>query len=262
MANASTQLLQFPDEHSRHDSQRRFPGSQPVPGPDGSSHYGHTPQSSVSSQRSEPISPGSYGGSSSRSPVPQYAHDRVQQHPYHGQTLSRDRDEAIYEQRRGAQPYAPYPHSYSTHTGGLGPPPPPSGPDTILPPPPDPFLAAPPPFRHGSYAPHAYAQHPQLPPVWDGGRGRYDSAINVYDPAMAQYGQQWAYGGTHGSNSMARKRRGNLPKEATKILKEWFGKHQESPYPTEDEKQELCRITNLQISQVCQSSSPRCSFRS
>lgn len=56
--------------------------------------------------------------------------------------------------------------------------------------------------------------------------------------------------GPAGTNSLARKRRGNLPKEATKILKDWFRQHHDSPYPSEDEKQELCRATGLQISQV------------
>lgn len=67
---------------------------------------------------------------------------------------------------------------------------------------------------------------------------------------MPPPGYGWGFNGHHAANSMARKRRGNLPKEATKVLKDWFGQHHDSPYPTEDEKQELCRTTGLQISQV------------
>lgn len=52
-------------------------------------------------------------------------------------------------------------------------------------------------------------------------------------------------------NAFNRKRRGNLPKEATNILKEWFNANRASPYPTEDQKLELCRLTNLSLNQVC-----------
>ncbi|KAJ4299804.1 homeodomain super [Kalmusia sp. IMI 367209] len=51
-------------------------------------------------------------------------------------------------------------------------------------------------------------------------------------------------------NSFNRKRRGNLPKEATAILKKWFADHRDSPYPTEDEKMELMRKCGLTINQV------------
>lgn len=53
-------------------------------------------------------------------------------------------------------------------------------------------------------------------------------------------------------NSFNRKRRGNLPKEATGILKAWFSTHRESPYPTEDEKMSLCQQTGLTLNQVRQ----------
>ncbi|KAF2786207.1 hypothetical protein K505DRAFT_150719 [Melanomma pulvis-pyrius CBS 109.77] len=52
------------------------------------------------------------------------------------------------------------------------------------------------------------------------------------------------------NNSFSRKRRGNLPKEATGILKAWFSAHRESPYPTEDEKLSLCNQTQLSLNQV------------
>jgi hypothetical protein len=45
-----------------------------------------------------------------------------------------------------------------------------------------------------------------------------------------------------------RKRRGNLPKETTDQLRSWFVTHIQHPYPTEDEKQELMRITGLAMS--------------
>lgn len=52
-------------------------------------------------------------------------------------------------------------------------------------------------------------------------------------------------------NSFSRKRRGNLPKDATNILKSWFANHRSQPYPTEDQKIELCQRTNLSMNQVC-----------
>ncbi|KAF2732358.1 Homeodomain-like protein [Polyplosphaeria fusca] len=51
-------------------------------------------------------------------------------------------------------------------------------------------------------------------------------------------------------NSFNRKRRGNLPKEATQILKAWFQSHRVSPYPSEDEKNQLCQQTGLTLNQV------------
>ena len=51
-------------------------------------------------------------------------------------------------------------------------------------------------------------------------------------------------------NAFNRKRRGNLPKEATNVLKEWFALNRASPYPTEDQKIELCTRTGLSLNQV------------
>ncbi|KAF2846122.1 hypothetical protein T440DRAFT_522048 [Plenodomus tracheiphilus IPT5] len=51
-------------------------------------------------------------------------------------------------------------------------------------------------------------------------------------------------------NSFNRKRRGNLPKESTNLLKEWFAANRASPYPTEDQKLQLCHRANLSINQV------------
>ena len=47
-----------------------------------------------------------------------------------------------------------------------------------------------------------------------------------------------------------KKRRGNLPKPVTDILRMWFAEHIAHPYPTEDEKQVLMNRTGLTISQV------------
>jgi len=55
---------------------------------------------------------------------------------------------------------------------------------------------------------------------------------------------------TADNSSKQRKRRGNLPKETTDRLREWFLAHLEHPYPTEEEKQGLMRGTGLQMNQI------------
>lgn len=47
-----------------------------------------------------------------------------------------------------------------------------------------------------------------------------------------------------------RKRRGNLPREATNLLKEWFQNNRQSPYPGEETKLDLCNRTGLSLNQV------------
>lgn len=44
--------------------------------------------------------------------------------------------------------------------------------------------------------------------------------------------------------------RGNLPKSATNILKDWLLRNWHDPYPTEDEKDSLARATGLKLEQV------------
>lgn len=59
----------------------------------------------------------------------------------------------------------------------------------------------------------------------------------------------YGYGMDNGEGeTKQRKRRGNLPKETTDILRAWFVAHLHHPYPTEDEKQDLMRQTGLQMS--------------
>lgn len=63
---------------------------------------------------------------------------------------------------------------------------------------------------------------------------------------------QYTFQSSSGVNDgqFQRKRRGNLPKEATSQLKAWFHDHRDSPYPSEDEKYALCTSTGLTLNQV------------
>ena len=87
-------------------------------------------------------------------------------------------------------------------------------------------------YPPGSMPPQDY-RHPYggMPPYPNGGLN-FDTAGDYVD------GKQ-------------KKRRGNLPKPVTDILRMWFADHIAHPYPTEDEKQILMQRTGLTISQVC-----------
>ncbi|ORZ12367.1 homeobox KN domain-domain-containing protein [Absidia repens] len=52
------------------------------------------------------------------------------------------------------------------------------------------------------------------------------------------------------SITTARKRRGNLPKSITCLLKEWLVVHADHPYPSDDEKLYLQQETQLTINQI------------
>ncbi|CAG8547002.1 7435_t:CDS:2 [Paraglomus brasilianum] len=47
-----------------------------------------------------------------------------------------------------------------------------------------------------------------------------------------------------------KRRRGNLPKTTTALLKSWLAKHKKHPYPTEEEKLALAKETKLNLQQI------------
>ena len=52
------------------------------------------------------------------------------------------------------------------------------------------------------------------------------------------------------SDQSNRRRRGNLPKDATHLFKTWLQGHVSNPYPTEEEKQWMQEQTGMSASQV------------
>ena len=52
-------------------------------------------------------------------------------------------------------------------------------------------------------------------------------------------------------DGLQKRRRGNLPKWVTDLLRTWFHEHLSHPYPDEQQKQDLMEQTGLTINQVC-----------
>ncbi|KAK8155383.1 hypothetical protein BKA80DRAFT_257604 [Phyllosticta citrichinensis] len=147
---------------------------------------------------------------------------------------------ADYEPRIPAEPYSVRPVAT------------PSNPDG--PPPPPPFVRESHVHPHASQVPHvphvigSYPNHPYQPHYLE---AQYAHHPNVfYHAETGQYIHAW--NGEVGPNdpNFGRKRRGNLPKEATNRLKRWFADHGDSPYPSEEEKVQLSRETGLGLNQI------------
>jgi hypothetical protein len=102
--------------------------------------------------------------------------------------------------------------------------------------------------RHGYYD-AAPAAHPGYgyAPTSQFARHSYNAPYPGYDGGYPDIRFQ-AHMGMNPDSS--RKRRGNLPKDATNYMKDWYNKHKDSPYPTEDQKLDMCERTGLSISQV------------
>ncbi|ORX58023.1 hypothetical protein DM01DRAFT_1333701 [Hesseltinella vesiculosa] len=55
---------------------------------------------------------------------------------------------------------------------------------------------------------------------------------------------------SHPLRMFQRRRRGNLPKHITNLLRHWLMEHKHHPYPTEDQKLWLAQQTNLTVNQI------------
>ena len=107
-----------------------------------------------------------------------------------------------------------------------------------------------------------YRDQRSLPPINTYGEpsrdygGRYARAP-VCAGSSALINDSFSFDSMRGyGNIQQKKRRSNLPKHVTDILRNWFQDHIAHPYPTEDEKLALMQITELTISQVSCSSNP------
>ena len=87
----------------------------------------------------------------------------------------------------------------------------------------------------------AYASYPPTPYA--------DRSPFMNGSANGQYPLNFDAGSEYGEPKHKR-RRGNLPKAVTDIMRTWFQEHIAHPYPTEEEKQILMVRTGLTISQV------------
>ena len=94
-----------------------------------------------------------------------------------------------------------------------------------------------------TYPPMPYS-YPSAPPLTNGNYPAHHPYQNGYRHGPMQFESD------DSSNQAPRRRRGNLPRDTTDMLKQWFADHLAHPYPTEDEKQMLCRQTGLQMTQV------------
>ncbi|KAL6716844.1 homeodomain superfamily [Lecanora helva] len=99
--------------------------------------------------------------------------------------------------------------------------------------------------QHPSCAPlQSYSYHPPPPPSTNGSYGVHHQYSGSYHHGSFQFESD------DSSGQAPRRRRGNLPRDTTDLLKQWFADHLGHPYPTEDEKQMLCRQTGLQMTQI------------
>lgn len=72
-------------------------------------------------------------------------------------------------------------------------------------------------------------------------------------PSSNRSPQQQPQGGIPSQSQLVdrpQRKRGKLPKETTDYLKSWLHRHSDHPYPSEEEKKQLCHATGLSMSQV------------
>ena len=96
-------------------------------------------------------------------------------------------------------------------------------------------------------------------PTYDTSRGYSPSSSGYVDAEYSPHSPHPMNGAPYSNfggpgeagDPRSKKRRGNLPKPVTDILRGWFHEHLDNPYPSEDDKQMLIARTGLTISQVC-----------
>ena len=127
---------------------------------------------------------------------------------------------------------------------------------------PVPLQARGPPTSSSSYdIPPTETHHPAYYPSHRSGyieghyAARYTGVVQPPSSTIHHYGEapyQYAWPAMPGAADCPgqRRRRGNLPREATNMMKKWFQEHLKSPYPSEEEKMNFCEMTGLSMNQV------------
>lgn len=97
-------------------------------------------------------------------------------------------------------------------------------------------------YSHSSFSqPQRGSSYATAQPMAVGGGSPFSTSGHPVDMTMDHF--------DHGRPG--KRRRGNLPKHVTDLLRGWLNDHLHHPYPTEDEKQMLMAQTGLNINQVC-----------
>ncbi|KAF2104610.1 hypothetical protein NA57DRAFT_51429 [Rhizodiscina lignyota] len=110
---------------------------------------------------------------------------------------------------------------------------------------PSPSSALPP---YTTYPDHRPYQHPSSS---ISSRVPRDNSVLPPLPSLTAAATSSQHSHHHHSSALSpKKRRGNLPKHAVRILKKWVEEHKENPYPTEEEKSHFCRETGLSTQQI------------
>jgi hypothetical protein len=91
-------------------------------------------------------------------------------------------------------------------------------------------------FPHTDFAPMSSAGNP--------------SGLAASMPAVTSSPGQRSPSAAASLVERAPRKRGKLPKPVTDYLKDWLHRHSDHPYPSEDEKKQLCNATGLSMSQV------------
>lgn len=76
------------------------------------------------------------------------------------------------------------------------------------------------------------------------------SSIPSSPPSPSTTVNDYARRAKQSPGPVTKRRRGNLPKAVTAILRDWLSRHKKHPYPTEDEKLALAQQTNLTLNQI------------
>ncbi|KAL5358975.1 homeobox KN domain-containing protein [Aspergillus floccosus] len=97
----------------------------------------------------------------------------------------------------------------------------------------------------------AYAANGGPPAMQNQAPFPYPGMAYPSDADQLSHAQQSNFGILGDSaDSKSKRRRGNLPKPVTDILRAWFHEHLDHPYPSEEDKQMFMTRTGLTISQI------------